>query len=289
MSNSATIDFGYGLTSNMDFGLYLTYLKNQTEAVSSSGIADTELEIGYQVLTQGNSNYRPNFRIGISQLLPIGRYSQLNPNLYATDATGVGAYQTSVGLNFDLLTQFKGTSHYLKASGSVTATLTPTTKIRGLNVYGGDTNTSGYINPGSAIALDLAAEYTLTQNWVGVIESYIMAQKASVFTGVIGDNPASFNAFITANNLKNRSNTSKEDLRQARLDAANSNHIRPTLHNIGNAQNIGSGNLYTLVLAPELEYNFTDSCGIIGGIAVTMEGKNAPYSFSSMLEFVYGW
>lgn len=289
MSNSATILFGHGLTSNMDLGLFLYYNENQTQGLSSSGFGDTAVELGYQVLTQDDSNYRPNFRISVTQLFPTGRYSNLNPSLYATDATGIGSYQTAVGLNFDLLTQFKGTSHYLKVSGSVTGTLSATTKIRGLNTYGGDIATIGYINPGNAIALDLAAEYTLTQNWVAVIETFLMAQKASVFTGILGPNPASFDAYITENITRNNPDTSGAERRQARIQAYLSNHIRPTTHNIGNAQNIGSGNMYLLDLAPAIEYNFTENFGVIGGVVFTLEGKNSPYYFNSVLQFVYGW
>jgi hypothetical protein len=226
------------------------------------------------VLTQGNSHYRPNFRIAVIELFPTGRYQNLNPNAYATDATGSGSYQTSIGLNFDLLTQFKGTSHYLKASGSITATLPSTTKVQGLSIYGGDAKTNGYINPGSSIALDLAAEYTLTQNWVAVIETNLLAQKASDFTGNIGDNIASFKAFI-----KN----------STRAEKMASNHIRPSRHNIFYGDTVGSGNMYLLVLAPALEYNISDSLGLTAGVVVSLEGRNSPYFFDAMLEVNYGW
>ena len=277
MSNSIDFDLGYGLNSKMDIGLYLNYVQNQTVGISNSGIGDTALELGYQVITQGNSNYRPNFAITITQSFPIGRYTNLNPSDYATDATGNGAYQTSVGLNFDLLTHFKGTSHYLKASGSVTATLTSNAKLNRVSIYGGDIDTDGYINPGNDISLDLAAEYTLTQNWVAVIETNVLAQQASVCSGVLGSNPASFNAFTPG--------IAGEEFLLARRGF----WIRPTRHNIFNAQNIGSGNMYLLELSPQIEYNFTGSFGCNAGVVVAMEGRNSAYYLNYMLEFVYGW
>ena len=277
MANSIGFGFGYGLNSKMDFGIGLNYVQNQTSGISNSGIGDTALTLGYQMLTQGYSNNRPNFKITISQSFPIGRYTNLNDSAYATDATGDGAYQTSVGLNFNLLTQFKGTSHYLKASGSITATLTSNVKLNRLSIYGGGSNTNGYINPGNNISLDLAAEYTLTQNWVAVIETNVLAQQASVFIGNLGDNVASFNAFTPGITGKNY------------LAAKRSFWIIPTSHNIFNSQNIGSGSLYLLALSPQLEYNFTGSFGINMGAVIAIEGRNSANLISYMLSLGYGW
>lgn len=281
--------YSYGLSSKVDAKVNVIYVKNQTEGQASSGFGDTLIELGYQVLTQGESRWRPDFRVAVLQLFPTGRYTDLNPSLFATDATGVGSYQTSFGLNFGLLTQLNGTSHYLKASGSITATYTNTAKLRGNSIYGGTNTTLGSINPGNAIAFDLAGEYTLTQHWVAVIETFLLAQQASDFSGELGTNPASFKPLITQHILRRRAGVKSEDLKKSNQEALQTNHIIPSNYNIGNSQGIGNGHLYSLSLAPALEYNLTENIGLIGGCWFTLEGRNVPSFFSGVLQFNLTW
>lgn len=288
-TDNIILKYAYGLSSKMDMELDMLYMGNQTLGQSKSGIGDTAIELGYQVLTQGNSHWRPNFRVALIELFPTGRYNQLNPTLLATDATGSGSYQTSVGLNFDLLTQFSGTEHYLKTSGSITAIYANSVKLRGDNIYGGAQNTRGRINPGNAIVLDLAAEYTLTQNWVAVLESFVLAQQASDFSGELGSNPSSFKTLITSNIRRRGSSLTPEQLIDDNRAVFQSNHIRPSNRNIGSGQDIGNGNLYELSLAPAIEYNFSENIGIIGGCWFTVEGANTPYFFSSVIQLDTRW
>ena len=271
-SDFLALQYTTGLSSFSDLELITTYVRNQTEGNSSNNLGDTLMELGFQVLTQGTSHSRPNFRIAILELFPTGRYFQLKPSLFGTDATGAGSYQTSVEFAFNLLTQLQGTEHYLRASASAIATISSVVPLRGDSIYGGSPTTRGYINPGNAISIDLAAEYALTQNWVLDVETLVLAQRASNFKGYIGPNGSDFGAFI-----RNDPN------------AKQSNHIRPTRFNINNVQGIGSGNLYELTLSPGIEYNFSEHVGILLGCWISVEGKNTPNFFSSTfkLNLVY--
>lgn len=268
-SDYLSLQYTTGMSSFSDFQVASVYIKNQTEAISRNNLGDTLMQMGFQVLTQGTSHSRPNFRIAVFELFPTGKYTQLNPSVYGTDATGAGSYQTSVEFAFNLLTQLQGTSHYFRASASAIATISSTVALNGDSIYGGDSATVGHITPGNALALDLGGEYTLTQNWVVAFESFVLAQRASNFTGYLGPNASSFNSFISKDKHARRSN-----------------HIRPTRFNIGSSQGIGSGDLYQLSVSPEIEYNFSEHVGILLGCWLTVAGKNTPDFFESTLKLV---
>lgn len=264
VTNSFLSKFTYGLASGFDFEVDTIYIKNQTEGQSGQNIGDTLMLLGFQALTQGTSHSRPNLKITLQELFPTGRYDFLSPNLYATDATGGGSYQTSLGFNFSFLSEFNN-DHYLQTSASVTITKPQPTHLREESIYGGSSLTDGTLYPGNAIAFDLAAEYSLTQHWVTVLEGYFLAQKASVFTGDIGPTSTAFGKINKRNPL----------LALARR------HIRPSPKNIGNKDLIGNGNLAELDILPGLEYNFSKNIGVIGSVWLTTSGKNTP-------EFVCG-
>ncbi len=58
-------------------------------------------------------------------------------------------------------------------------------KVNGFNSYGGSLLTRGTIATGVENDVDLAFEYTLTQNWVAVMEGYISEGQATRFNGIV--------------------------------------------------------------------------------------------------------
>ncbi len=126
----------------------------------------------------------------------------------------------------------------------------------------------------------MAAEYSITQNWVAVIETYILAQQASSFTGVITTDSSSFDQQVAQSRVLNK---------HGRLKRITFNNITPSQHNIGGSDNIGSGNVAEITLAPALEYNFSENLGIIGGAWFTLSGKNTPAFISTMIELTMSW
>lgn len=267
-TGSLVTSIAVGVATDVDFILVLLSEQNKTNGFSANNLGDTFMELGFQVLTQGDDLSRPDCRITIQELFPTGRYNRLNPTLEATDATGAGSYQTSLGLSFDLLAQFPNT-HYLRSSASVVGTYASTATLHGSSIYGGSDLTRGHISPGNSLAFDIAGEYTLTQNWVAVLEGFFLIQKASDFEGYLGPNPAS--VLPRSKEFPDRP------------------HLRPTRHNIGSAQSIGSGNLSELSMAPALEYNFSDSMGILASVWFTTGGKNSAEFISGALSFSISW
>ncbi len=267
--------FSYGLTSDIDFDILLDYIKNQNEGQSYSGIGDTLMEMGFQLMTQKNSNKRSDLRLIMVEIFPTGRYNDLNPRLYTTQSTGSGSYISAIGLVVQHLMELSN-NHYANLHASTQIIIPSTVRVNGLSSYGGATDTNGIIRPGNAISFDLAIEYSLSQNWVAVMEGFFFAQQASSFQGLLTQDTATF-------------------FRQKQQDAKpkggrrSFNRIMPNLHNIGNLSGIANGNIAELTLAPALEYNFSENFGIIAGTWFTVNSKNTPAFISAMLTFVQSW
>jgi len=274
LSSDFSPSFVYGLTNDVDFGVELDYLRNQNEGQSYSGLGDTNMNLGFQLMTQGTSKNRSNIKLTLHQLFPTGRYDQLDPQYYTSNALGVGSYHTGISIVGQHLFALQE-SHYLNVYGGMTLTYASSLRLHGLSTYGGGRETDGIIYPGDSLTADLAAEYLISKNWVAVIEGYFLGQRASHFVGRVGNNPA---AFI-----------------EGRLPSEPGSHrilfnrIMPNLHNLGNYEKIGSGNVAQITLAPALEYNFSDDIGIIGGAWFSVSGKNAPAFFTTMLRLCVTW
>lgn len=178
--------FSHGLTDKIDVQYGIPYVYNKNLGSQSQGIGDTSVALGYQLLEQKDSKWMPDLRITVQEIIPTGNFEDLDPLNNGTDATGLGSYQTGVALNFQHLKPL-GT-HYLRTRLSLNYLAPSTVNIRGLSSFGGTAQTLGNIDPGALFTADLAAEFTLTQKWVAVMEGYYASRGATSFNGFIGNN-----------------------------------------------------------------------------------------------------
>jgi len=269
-STQISPQLSYGLTDRLDLQYNALYEINQNENVSYEHIGDTAVIIGFQALSQEKNHSYPDLRITLQETLPTGFYTGFSSARNGAEATGMGSYQTSLGLNFQYLSQLNE-QHYLNSHLSVTYTYAGTARLNGLSTYGGTSQTKGRINPGNAVSIDLAGEFTLTTKWVAVMEANFIYQQASSFHGIIGV----------------RSPTDPLAVSTPQLSRT-SHRLLPTKHNIGNPD-IGSGNLDQITLAPAMEYNFSDSYGVIAGVWFTVAGKNTPEFITPIIQFSASW
>ncbi|MDI1351694.1 MAG: hypothetical protein PSV35_02830, partial [bacterium] len=140
--------------------------------------------MGIQLIEQKGSSKKMDVRILLQETIPTGRYETLNPNAYGTDSTGLGSYQTQIGLNVQYLLAVYN-EHYLRTRLILSKLFSGPVQVNGLSSYGGTINTRGRINPGSEQSIDLAFEYTLTQNWVAVMEGTLSKGRATRFNGIL--------------------------------------------------------------------------------------------------------
>lgn len=174
----------HGFTDWLDVQLTLPYTFDSTQGVNSNRLADTTVSLGFQLLEQKNRPGKVDLRLLLQETFPTGRYDRLNPLALGTDSTGLGSYQTQLGLDFQYLSELFP-SHYLRTRLILSTLFASDVQIHGLSSYGGTTTTRGTIKGGNESTIDLAFEYTLTQNWVAVMEGYATSGDATRFDGSV--------------------------------------------------------------------------------------------------------
>lgn len=185
INNTLNPLFTHGLTDRLDLQFSLPMAYNRVADVRAHHIADTSLTLGYQLIEQGDSRWRPNLRVTVQENIPTGRYEQLIPRNNGADSTGIGAYQTELNLNFQRLNQLSE-MHYLRTRLSLGYAYAGKVKIHGITPYGSGLDADGRLLPGELYTVDLAGEFTLTQKWVAVMEGYFSSRGATRFGGFPG-------------------------------------------------------------------------------------------------------
>ncbi len=172
-----------GLTSFLDLQGSIPYDYSWERNQHASNIGDLSLGLGFQILRQENNPLLPDLRLVIQEVFPTGKFENLNPNGFGTDQTGSGAYQTSIGFNFQRVTTMPN-GQSLRSRFAFVATAPGDVRVHGNNVFGGVTETDAIVEPGHGYSVDLAFEYALNQHWVPVFEA---VYAHSQHTGVSGN------------------------------------------------------------------------------------------------------
>lgn len=174
----------HGFTDWLDVQLVTPYVFNSTRGVNYNRLADVAVTLGFQLFEQKGSPKRMDVRFLLQETFPTGRFQGLKPTKFGTDSTGLGSYQTQLGIDFQYLLKVFN-SHYLRTRLIFSRLYAGPVYVTGLNSYGGTITTHGKINSGTENGIDLAFEYTLTQNWVAVMEGTLSNGQATRFNGVL--------------------------------------------------------------------------------------------------------
>ncbi|KTD63719.1 Fe-S protein [Legionella santicrucis] len=177
-----------GIASFLDLQTSIPYDYSWVNGEHGNGIGDYSVALGMQVLRQQENSWLPDLRFVVQEVFPTGRYENLDPKKLGTDQTGLGAFQTLFGFNFQKLMQLKN-EHYLRTRLSLVGVKFSDVIIHGPNVFGGGSKTQGRVRLKNAYSADFAIEYTLTQNWVPVFEVLYAHSPESQFDGNPGFTP----------------------------------------------------------------------------------------------------
>ncbi|MCE0722882.1 hypothetical protein [Legionella resiliens] len=177
-----------GILSFVDLQTSLPYDYSWDDRQHGNGIGDYSLALGFQVLRQKENSWLPDLRVVVQEVFPTGRFENLDPQRLGTDQTGLGAYQTYLGFNFQKLLQFHN-GRYLRTRLSLVGARFSEITVHNLNVFGGTSGTRGKVKLDNSYSADLAFEYTLTQNWVPVFEVLYVHSPGSHFDGNPGFTP----------------------------------------------------------------------------------------------------
>lgn len=171
----------YGVTNRLMIGMIPTFGYNRTADGSHSNSIDSgDLSVlaQYSLTSFHEGSAMPAMALMVQETLPTGRYDQLNRP--TVDAQGSGAYTTTVQLNTQTYFWLPD-GRILRMRFNVGGSVSRTTSVDGLSVYGTPAGFHGRAKPGNALGINAAWEYSMTQHWVLALDiSYHYARGARV-------------------------------------------------------------------------------------------------------------
>ncbi|MEI8300569.1 MAG: hypothetical protein WCG10_03035 [Chlamydiota bacterium] len=176
--------FVYGINSFMDFQMMPTLSSNFQQGSHDTRLNDLPLSLGFQVLHDKPKSWEPDIRLLIREIFPTGHYEHLNPDNNGTDATGLGSFQTGLGLNSQKL--FTINAHLLRLRLNFNWVIPSTVFVRSFNSFGGGFGTRGKIRPGQTFSSIFAIEYMFSQHFVGALDIQYLFSGKNRFSGYKG-------------------------------------------------------------------------------------------------------
>jgi hypothetical protein len=223
----------YGLTDRITVGVIPRLGVNQPDGqASSSGIGDTTLQAGYGLTRYHVGGWLPEISVVLDETLPTGRYDRL---AHQSGGFGAGSYTTALAVySQDYFWAPNG--RIVRTRLDLTYSVSSTVSLRNQSVYGTAPGFQGEAHPGDSFTADLAAEYSLTRNWVLALD---LIYQHGADTRVTGSQ-------------------SSADVGTAAVSAFTSN----------------LGSSYLVGFAPAVEYNWNGSVGILIGVRIYDIGRN---------------
>lgn len=181
------IDFQFGITDYLGIEILASAISNFRHHQTSTHLQDTIVLFGYQVSNDTPGSWIPDFRLILQETFPTGKYQKLDPKKHGIDATGQGSFQT--GPLFAFQKSFSLFKHPCSLRWSFAYIFPALTKVKGLNAYGGESDTRGKVRPGETLIIFFSGEYSLTQNWALAFDTEFFHQQKSHFSGKKGTTP----------------------------------------------------------------------------------------------------
>jgi hypothetical protein len=171
-----------GILEGVDFGGNIQGFYNRTEGESSWAFADLPVGFEIQLVGEHKDSWIPFVKLTLQEVFPTGKYQKLHPHKLGTDIGGQGAFATNIAITMSKLFTFPQ-NHFMNVRGNFSLTLPCRTHVKGLNTYGGDSETHGHVDPGTSFVFQAAAEYNLTQRWALALDLQAVFAGRSHFKG----------------------------------------------------------------------------------------------------------
>lgn len=175
----------YGLTDSIELQVIPTVMRNDNLTGHSQHLGDSAALIGYQLFKNESEKESTYLKFAIGEIFPTGRYRQLSETVGEIQATGEGAYQTVLALNFQHQVLLSP-DHRLNTYITSDLAIPQKTQLIGVNRYGGASNTNGHLLPGRLLDLDVSFEYEINYPWIVVMSTHYIHRSKTSFSGVPG-------------------------------------------------------------------------------------------------------
>lgn len=155
----------YGVRDNLTTGLIYTIGYDHLTRGSSTSVegGDLTLLIQSNLVHPRPCRSIPTISLNVQESFPTGRYDRLGSNLH--DGFGTGAFTNTVGLYSQTYFWMPG-GRALRARLNVSNGWSSGVSVHGVSVYGTPEGFAGHAEPGQALIVDLAAEYSVSRKWV---------------------------------------------------------------------------------------------------------------------------
>lgn len=174
-------DFQMGFNSILGAEIIGSMVTNFSQGESSTHLADSIFRLGFQVSTDKEDSWVPDFRILFQETFPTGNYQKLDQKKKGTDSTGQGSFQTGIQFVFQKAFLSKE-SHPFRLRGSIGYFVPSAVTVKGLNYYGGDPKTRGTAYLGKYYVGFLYGEYALSRTWALACELNYQQGEKGKFT-----------------------------------------------------------------------------------------------------------
>lgn len=171
-----------GIVPGIDCRIDPQLFYNTCGGAKSFEFGDFPIGMGFQLLHEDSERWVPNIKFAIRAYIPSGKYQHLNPNKNGTDGVGTGSWNPSAVLIFGKIFHTSGV-HFISSRLEARYTVGTPVHVKGLNVYGGAKGTHGTVYPGNVLFIDLAGEYSLTQNWALALDTIYIHENKTRFSG----------------------------------------------------------------------------------------------------------
>lgn len=182
-SLQSEVYLGYGVREGIAVGLLprFGYMEAAgTPNSSSPELADLDLRLQYALTTFREGKWVPDTGILLTETLPTGRYDRLGRQ---SDGLGAGVVTTALSwLLQDYLWLRNGRIARIRLA--VTYSLSGSARLQDASVYGTTMGFRGHVHSGESAALDAAAEYSLTRQWVIATDLVYRHADSTHITGI---------------------------------------------------------------------------------------------------------
>lgn len=187
---TAQVPFQMGLIEGVDATVVGEVIHTKAKGKHSTQIGDVSAAFSFQLHQPSAESCFPAIKLVLEETFPVGKFDKLNSDNGGIDGVGSGSYQTTVGLNIGGVCQLDP-FHYFDVRFTADATISTNARVKGLNVYGGDSTTDGTVKIGNTYSGSFGLEYSLTQNWALAFDATYSYSERDTFSGTTSNSVGS--------------------------------------------------------------------------------------------------
>lgn len=181
ISLKGTVVWQYGFAKRVQASFAPQLIRNSQSGHCSVSFGDTPVGIQFGLFTE--TTYYPGLVFSVVETFPSGVYERLNPKKGGVDATGAGAYSTTLSLNVGKVVWWWFPKHPMRFRLSLGYQLNSDVEVDDFNAYGGGFGTDGRVSPGNTFSADFGYEFSFTQKWVFALDVVYVYSSKTTFSG----------------------------------------------------------------------------------------------------------